>query len=220
MNSVNEALNEVFSNPYSKTILTMFLVLYGGLAAPKLPKVIVDLFDNDVFRVIILAAVVYMGNRDPKLAIMIAIGFVISMNTLKNYKMFENFTLLDSSNPIIQKTPENCSMCENVEKFTDINDVPETKDVIPKKECNMCGKVEKFTNKDEINEKEQVTQVEKFGSTCQHNSTKTDEKVFPYEKFDVGTFPHALEENSPYFGPKNVDCLKEESCMSHESHHH
>ena len=209
MNSVNEALNEVFSNPYSKTILTMFLVLYGGLAAPKLPKVIADLFDNDVFRVIILAAVVYMGNRDPKLAIMIAMGFVISMNTLSNYKMFENFTLLDSSNP------ENCSMCENVEKFTDINDVPEVKkEVISKKECNMCGKVEKFTNNDDISEKEQSPQVEKFGSTCQHNSTKTDETVFPYEKFDVGTFPHALEENSPYFGPKNVDCLKEGPCSS------
>tara|TARA_B100001093_G_scaffold190978_1_gene183469 strand:+ start:303 stop:662 length:360 start_codon:yes stop_codon:yes gene_type:complete len=92
MEPVNNFLETAFSQPYSKTILTTLLVLYGGLAAPKLPKNIASLFENNIFRIIILSSIVYLGHKDPKFAVMISICFVISMDTLSNYKMFEKFS--------------------------------------------------------------------------------------------------------------------------------
>lgn len=92
MDSVDEYLSIAFTNPYTKSILTLFLVLYGGLAAPKLPDSLLKLFDNQMFRIIILALIVYMGQKDAMFAIMIAVAFVISMNTLNQKKIKEKFS--------------------------------------------------------------------------------------------------------------------------------
>ena len=96
MDSVDQYLNMAFTNPYTKSILTLFLVLYGGLAAPKLPESLLKLFDNQMFRIIILALIVYMGQKDAMFAIMMAVAFVISMNTLNQKKtqkkLKENFS--------------------------------------------------------------------------------------------------------------------------------
>lgn len=93
MDNVDKYLKMGFSNSYTKSILTLFLVLYGGLAAPKLPAGLLKLFDNQIFRIIILALIVYMGQKDAMFAIMIAVAFVISMNTLSQKKIQENFSL-------------------------------------------------------------------------------------------------------------------------------
>ena len=44
------ALENILENQYISTSLAVFLVLYGGLAAPKLPESMVDLFSNPFFR--------------------------------------------------------------------------------------------------------------------------------------------------------------------------
>ena len=90
--NISNILDYAFTNPYSKTILSLLLVLYGGLAAPKLPKKIIMLFDNNIFKIIYLSLIVYLGHKDPKFAIMIAIAFIVSMDALSKYKMFENFS--------------------------------------------------------------------------------------------------------------------------------
>ena len=92
MDNIDKYLDIAFSNPYSKTVLTLLLVLYGGLAAPKLPSNIVKIFDNNIARVMMLTLIVYLGQKDAKLAIMMSICFVVSMDTLSKYKMFENFS--------------------------------------------------------------------------------------------------------------------------------
>ena len=91
MDTVDNTLSAVFKNKYSSTVLSMFLVFYSGLAAPKLPGFIVKLFDNAIFRILILALVVYNGNRDPRMALMIAVGFTVTMNILAKQKFLEGF---------------------------------------------------------------------------------------------------------------------------------
>lgn len=91
MDSVKKYLDLGFANPYSKTVLTLFFVLYGGMVAPRLPGKIRKLFENNIFRVILLFLIVYTGHKDPKFSILIAAGFVISMETLRKFNMQENF---------------------------------------------------------------------------------------------------------------------------------
>ena len=55
--------------PYSfeKTLaplLIFFLIFYGGYTAPKLPDLIVSLFENPTFRIFILSLIVYKGNQN------------------------------------------------------------------------------------------------------------------------------------------------------------
>ena len=97
METIDNTLSTVFRNKYSSTLITMFLVFYSGLAAPKLPNFIVGLFENPIFRILILSLIVYNGNRDPQFAIMIAVGFTVTMNIISKQKLFEGFADNDLS---------------------------------------------------------------------------------------------------------------------------
>ena len=92
MQIVDKTMSDLFSNSYSSAIITLFLVLYGGLAAPKLPTIVADLFENPVFRIIVLSLIVYKGQRDPAMALMIGIGFTVTLNMINKQKFFENMT--------------------------------------------------------------------------------------------------------------------------------
>jgi len=92
MDKIDNVLETVFSHKYGSIVLTMFLVFYSGLAAPKLPSFIRNLFENPIFRILILSLIVYKGNKDPQLAIMIAVGFTVTMNFISSQRFFENFS--------------------------------------------------------------------------------------------------------------------------------
>ena len=92
MELIDTTLKSVFSNKYGSSIITLFLVIYGGLAAPTLPKFMVKLFENPVFKILILSLIVYTGNKDPKLAIIVAIVFTVTLNTINDQKFLENFS--------------------------------------------------------------------------------------------------------------------------------
>ena len=87
----NVNLSMVKENEHVYTILSLFLVLYGSLARPQLPKFVERLFENQIFRILVLALIVYRGNDDPKLSLIIAIGFTLTMNYLSRQKIEEQF---------------------------------------------------------------------------------------------------------------------------------
>jgi hypothetical protein len=91
MELVDTTLSSIFANKYASSMITLFLVIYGGLAAPKLPKFMIKLFENPIFRIAILSLIVYNGNRDPKFAIMIAVAFTVTLNMISNQKFLEGF---------------------------------------------------------------------------------------------------------------------------------
>lgn len=84
-----EALSVLHQNQYVSTMLTTFLVLYGALARPELPSGIRKLFDNQIFRIIVLAFIAYRGNKDPQLALAVAVAFVVTMNLLAEQEVVE-----------------------------------------------------------------------------------------------------------------------------------
>ncbi len=79
--------------PVLSAVLRLFLVLYGGLAAPSLPPAILKLFDNAAFRIAVMALIVWTANKDPATAILISVGFVVGFNTLQGKKVFEKFNM-------------------------------------------------------------------------------------------------------------------------------
>ena len=91
LKNINKQLSSSLSfldNVYVRTAFIMFLVLYASMAAPVLPGDIAKLFDNTAFKVAVLALIIYIGLRDTTLALLIAIGLVLSIQTLNRYKVF------------------------------------------------------------------------------------------------------------------------------------
>ena len=91
----NGLLEPLFKNKRMAVIVTFFLVFYGGAAGPKLPSFIIELFENPIFRVFILSLIVYKGNSNPMLSIMIAVVFTLMMDMINKQRLFEKFTRIE-----------------------------------------------------------------------------------------------------------------------------
>ncbi len=84
---VNENLGWVHTNKYVLPVVSLFLGLYVALARPKLPKYIERLFENPVFRLVVISYILYRGNNDPQLSLMIAAAFLITMHMINKQKI-------------------------------------------------------------------------------------------------------------------------------------
>ena len=73
---------KILDNKYVAAIVRVFLILYAGLVAPKLPSGLAALFKNPVFKVLVLFLIVYIAMKDPVVALLVAVGFTISIVTL------------------------------------------------------------------------------------------------------------------------------------------
>lgn len=105
LENISDLLESGFSDKRISVILTMILVFYGGLAGPKLPPFVLDLFEKPIFRIFILSLIVYKSNSNPTLSILISIIFTSIMNTINNKKKMENFSQVSES--LIKKNRDN-----------------------------------------------------------------------------------------------------------------
>ena len=82
---VKNILSPIDNNEYLSAALPLFLVLYAGLAAPKLPEYIARLFDNPLFKLLIFFLIAYSSKKNPTVAIIAAVGLMVSLHTLQRY---------------------------------------------------------------------------------------------------------------------------------------
>ena len=62
------------------SILTLIIFLYSGMLGPNLPPVIIKLFNNTIFKIIIFFLFIYLVNDyDPRLIIMVVIAYVLTL---------------------------------------------------------------------------------------------------------------------------------------------
>lgn len=72
-------LENILENQYVSTSLAVFLVLYGGLAAPKLPKSMVKLFSNPIFRMLVIFLIAYTSSKNHSIALVATIVLILIM---------------------------------------------------------------------------------------------------------------------------------------------
>ena len=88
---------KILDNQYVLTAVRVFLILYAGLVAPRLPSNLSNLFDNSLFKAFILFLIAYVGVKNPTIALLVAVGFTVSMVTLRKAEATDSLAgLLDS----------------------------------------------------------------------------------------------------------------------------
>jgi len=85
--TVSGWLSYVDQNEYVTAALSLFLILYAAYAAPKLPPYILMLFDQPLFKLLIFFLIIYTARKNPTVAIIAAIGFMVTMQALTSYKV-------------------------------------------------------------------------------------------------------------------------------------
>jgi O-antigen ligase len=82
---------DILDNKYFVAFFITFTIMYFPLIRPELPSYIKNLFNNPIFRLVVLFLIVVKANKDPSLALMIAIVFVAITNCLAQQQAVEAF---------------------------------------------------------------------------------------------------------------------------------
>ena len=124
-------LEEVLNNKYVTMGISIVLALYATLLGPNLPQSIQKLFSNTIFRILVLFLVVVTANKEPKVAIMLAISFVLTLDYIYVLQAKETFT-----NTQLEVKPESFTISDiqlinNIKEDSIIIDTNNTKTIEP-----------------------------------------------------------------------------------------
>jgi hypothetical protein len=72
------------------------LGLYAALLGPELPQTVRKLFENTIFKMVILFLVVVRGNKNPQMALMIAVAYVLTLEYLQKQDVISGFASISS----------------------------------------------------------------------------------------------------------------------------
>lgn len=78
---------KVLDNEYVSTALTLVLILYAGLAAPKLPENVAKVFDNSVVKLLVFILIAYIAKKNITVAIVAAVGVMVTLQTLTRHRV-------------------------------------------------------------------------------------------------------------------------------------
>jgi hypothetical protein len=91
---LNDAL-AALENKYIGTIVSLFLVLYGGLARPELPSFVKNLLANDIVRVLYVFLLAYISESNVQIALVCAVVFMVLNGLWADAEVKEAFENLD-----------------------------------------------------------------------------------------------------------------------------
>lgn len=122
-------------NKYVSVLMTIFLTLYGGMAAPKLPKNLKKFLKNDLVRLSILSLIVFNTKRDLRLSVVIASGFLLLFNQIEQNDFEENFAedVVFADDDIKKKCKENNCCKPDDMNFDNCMDISKDPDELIKK---------------------------------------------------------------------------------------
>ena len=101
-NKVENSIGNIENN-IVYLLVSLFLILYVTLDIPKLPHFIIKLFENILFRLIIIIYILYKTNHDLKLSVLVTSGFLLIMYLINKQIVKEMFTCSNST----------CDKCKN-----------------------------------------------------------------------------------------------------------
>lgn len=87
-------LSFIDSNEYVTAALGLFLIVYASYAAPRLPPNILKLFDYPVVKLIIFFLIVYAAKVNPTIAIIAAVGVMVTIHALNKMQFDEKVMIL------------------------------------------------------------------------------------------------------------------------------
>lgn len=87
INIIDLETNKYLSFLYNNNIIKIPLLIVLGLyivVSPKLPNTVILLYNNMVFRFLVIYLIIFFSNRDIQLSVMIAVAYLFTIYKLDN----------------------------------------------------------------------------------------------------------------------------------------
>lgn len=139
---------DFLENPVIRFVIITILVVYITALVPMLNKELNDLFEHPIVKVLLLILIIYLGSKDPLIALLFAIAFILSLLHTKYYGNFDNIKVPE----YIPEVKENKDTSEQIRDEKGYNQ--------DDKQCsNQCD-----TNGNMNNGNEQCTPITAFSN--------------------------------------------------------
>ena len=88
-----ERMNSLLDDEKFATVTSLVIALYAGMAAPALPDSVVLFFDTVVGKLLFLFLIGFMASRNIRVALMIAVAFVVTLHVVnqRNTEKYFNY---------------------------------------------------------------------------------------------------------------------------------
>ena len=100
-NSVKAVSSNKYVHTYVAPVVALLLVLWVVMAAPKLPKSVVQFFDYPVVKIIYMFLIVFIATHNPSVAIIATVALLVMLQTLASYETAEKLIPTVSSSPTV-----------------------------------------------------------------------------------------------------------------------
>lgn len=122
LGTADRYLSVLHTNPYVSAMIMVFLLMYASMAAPSLPPSVASLFENTLFRVFILFLILVTRNYNSGISLLVAVAFLLSMQTLNTYHVNNMASdLFGSVKRVATAVSDTVSNLSGSEKFDDSN---------------------------------------------------------------------------------------------------
>ena len=91
-------MDNIMENKFVSTGITLVIGLYASLLGPNLPSFIKKLFDNVVFRILVLFLIAVRANNDPAMSIVMAVAFILTLDYIYKQDAQETFKAISKIN--------------------------------------------------------------------------------------------------------------------------
>jgi tetratricopeptide (TPR) repeat protein len=85
MDIFNNLSRSISENKIASSIVSLLLVLYAAMAAPKLPRFMANLFKNSLFKLAFMFLISYTATKDPTVALISSVVLLVTVQTLAAY---------------------------------------------------------------------------------------------------------------------------------------
>lgn len=87
VDALDRQIQQWLTNKYVSQAMTVGLVIYAVLVAPRLSREMASIIDNPVVKMIVFFIIAYMATKDYKIAVSLVVAYVITMQTCEKHRM-------------------------------------------------------------------------------------------------------------------------------------
>jgi hypothetical protein len=115
---LDSLLKPLFANKMFVACLGVFLAVYAGWLAPALPNSVIGFFDTAVGKLMFIFLIAFVASRNVpnsfQVALIVSVGFLVTLSVLNNLKMkeafvnlsVEHFDMMSQMNDLLEHMPE------------------------------------------------------------------------------------------------------------------
>jgi hypothetical protein len=105
--TLNNALSQYVKKPtIVRGVLHLFLILYAAHIAPALPQRVLNMCQNNYFKLFIFSLILWTAQFSPSTSILIAVSFMVTVNLSTKGKAWEFLENTDPASPPTAPTKE------------------------------------------------------------------------------------------------------------------